>query len=277
MPDVSDLELEREPNPYVPPPTPRPPALLIIAVLALLVAASAWYFGGRDTSPAPASTAFSESAVPPDASRPLGGDPRSIDVPPLDESDPLVRRLVRELSSHPRVVAWLATDDLIRSFTVAVQNIADGRVPTMPLRTLRPTGPFTVTTAATQLRIDPRSYARFDSLAGAVDSIDPAGAAQLYATLKPRIEEAYAELGGTVPFDQTLERAIVNLLRAPAVDASVRLDQRGVAYAFQDPNVERLSAAQKQLVRMGPRNAATIQAKLRAIALALGVPADRLS
>ena len=64
--------------------------------------------------------------MPADAAGPLGGDRPAIDLPPLDETDPLVRRLVRELSSHPRVVAWLATDDLIRSFTIAVQNVADG-------------------------------------------------------------------------------------------------------------------------------------------------------
>jgi hypothetical protein len=47
-------------------------------------------------------------------------------------------------------------------------------------------------------------------------------------------------------------------------------------YAFENPRIERLTAAQKQLARMGPRNVRTIQGKLREIALALGIPAERL-
>jgi len=37
-----------------------------------------------------------------------------------------------------------------------------------------------------------------------------------------------------------------------------------------------LTAAQKQLLRMGPENARIVQAKLCEIALALGVPPQRL-
>ena len=46
----------------------------------------------------------------------------------------------------------------------------------------------------------------------------------------------------------------------------------GGLWAFSDPAVERLSPAQKHLVRMGPDNAALVQAKLRELADALGVP-----
>jgi hypothetical protein len=192
-----------------------------------------------------------------------------VELPPLADTDALVRRLVGELSSHPRVAAWLATDGLIRSFTVAVQNVAEGQVPARALRVLRPTGQFTVIETGSDLRIDPRSYARYDGLADAVNSVDAAGAARLYSLLKPRIEEAYAELGNDVPFDRTLERAIVMLLRAPVLEGSVPLDPSGGVFAFENQNVERMTAAQKQLTRMGPRNARLIQQTLRAIALPL--------
>ena len=55
-------------------------------------------------------------------------------MPPLGESDPVVRLLVQSISTHPRVLAWLATDGLIRNFTVVVGNIADGRTPARHLR-----------------------------------------------------------------------------------------------------------------------------------------------
>ena len=63
--------------------------------------------------------------------------------------------------------------------------------------------------------VDPRSYDRYARIADAVASVDPAGAARLYATLKPRIEDAQRDLGSSDTFDHTLERAIVALLNTP--------------------------------------------------------------
>jgi hypothetical protein len=44
---------------------------------------------------------------------PLGGEPEPVVIPPLDESDAVVRMLARVLSENPTFLAWLASDDLI--------------------------------------------------------------------------------------------------------------------------------------------------------------------
>jgi hypothetical protein len=128
-----------------------------------------------------------------------------------------------------------------------------------------------------ELRIDPRSYQRYNQLVDGFASLDAAGSARLYATLKPRIEEANKELGSPEPtFDRTLERAIVRLLETPNAGESPRVEPHGIGYRFADPALESLTAPQKHLLRMGPRNMRIVQAKLREIALALGIPAERL-
>ena len=67
---------------------------------------------------------------------------------------------------------------------------------------------------AATLFVDPRSYGRYNWLADAVASLDTEGSARLYSTLRPRVEEAYAELGSPdTRFDATLERAIVAAAR----------------------------------------------------------------
>jgi hypothetical protein len=125
--------------------------------------------------------------------------------------------------------------------------------------------------------VDARSYDRYVPITEAVVSVDPAGAARLYGTLKPRIEEAYGELGSQDPeFDHVLEGAIVALLRTPIVDDAARVRPKGIGYQFGDARLEGLSAAQKQLLRMGPHNARLIQQRLREIALALGVAQEAL-
>jgi len=278
MPDLPDYELLQPAGQPPDLPPPRRPWGLWLAVAGLIVAtAIAAYvaFGGGTTS-APVTTEPEVVEAPQQPVQPLGGDAAPIVLPPLDQTDPVVRDLLTQVTSHPRVAAWLATEGLIRNFVVVVSIVAEGRTPAGQLRVLRPSAGFHVVERGGDLYLDPRSYERYDGLAAAVASIDPAGAARLYATLKPRIEEASRDLGDTT-FDRTLERAIVLLLKTPIVADPVRAEpQGGVGYGFAAPDVEALPAAQKQLLRMGPRNVRTIQSSLRAIALALGIPAERL-
>jgi hypothetical protein len=91
------------------------------------------------------------------------------------------------------------------------------------------------------------------------------------------MKDAYRELGHPEgDIDAAVEQAIVRLLQTPVVDGDILLDQRAVAYTFRDPSLERLTGAQKQLLRMGPRNVRTVQTQLRAIARELGIPEESL-
>lgn len=250
---------------------------VVAAVLIAAAAIAAYIVFGRRQTPTLVTRAPESVKAPEQPVQPLGGDPAAIVLPPLDASDALVRDLVKQVSSHPRVAAWLATDGLIRNFTVVVANIADGTTPARHLRMLSPASSFRVIERGGDLSIDPRSYERYDALAAAAASLDAHGSARLYATLKPRIEEAYRDLGvPSTPFDRTLERAIVMLLATPVLDGPMRVEPRGIGYGFAAPDLEALSPPQKQLLRTGSRNVRVIQASLRDIALALGIPPERL-
>lgn len=267
-----------------PPPTPPPPAappsrppIVLIAIVAavVVIGAVAYFFLGRPTpDTTPAGETSTSAPVAPRA--PLGAEGEPI-TESLDESDAIVRKLVAALSSHPRVAAWLTTNGLIRNFVVVVENVSTGATPAGHLRVLRPVGPFRVIENDEELRLDPRNYDRYTSFADAVASIDAAGAAQLYSRLKVRMNEAYADLGRDEPFDRALERAIVALLDVPIVEGTVRLEEKGATqYRYADTELEQLTQAQRQLLRMGPANVRVIQGKLREIALALGIPEGRL-
>lgn len=279
--DPPDLELHPTQGP--PAPAMRPPVRstgLLIAVGALAIAAGAaayFAFAWRPHAPTAVVAQTAPAATPTRPPAPLGGTGESIPLPPLDASDTLVRTLVQALSESPAVMAWLPTKGLIRNFTLVVTNIADGATPAKQLKVLRPSGSFRTVEGNGQRFVDPRSYARYARIAEAVQSIDPAGAARLYATLKPRIEEAYRDLGAPDgSFDRTLERAFVALLATPVVTDAIRLKPKGIGYAYADDRLESLTAAQKQLLRMGPGNVRIVEAKLREIARALGIPSSRL-
>jgi hypothetical protein len=276
--DVGNYDLLRTPSSPENRPSPSHTTKWVVVVAFAVAAAVVTYVAvtKRRSADQVAATPPAKAA-PKGADRALGGDPANITVPPLDLTDPLVRELLRQLSSQASVAAWLMSDGLIRNFAVVVSNVAEGPTPAVHLRPLRPTTGFKVTDRNGHLLIDTHSYERYDRFAAAAASIDPAGAARLYATLKPRIEEAHRDLGTGLSFDRTLELAIVALLKTPVVvDPIAVRPEGGTGYAYVDPALEALTPAQKHLLRTGSANVHAIQIWLRSIALALGIPAERL-
>jgi hypothetical protein len=204
---------------------------------------------------------------------PLGPAVEAVELPPLDSSDPFVRQLVRTVSSHPGLAAWLATDGLLRNVAVCVENVAEGKTPARHLTKLAPTSPFSAETRRGKTVVAPRSYARYNGIAELMSSLDAAGVARIYATLRPRLVEAYRELGHPEgDIDGAVDQAIARMLDTPVPAAEVVLAQPSVMFTFADEAQEALSPAQKQLLRMGPRNMQIVQNALRAIARELHVP-----
>jgi hypothetical protein len=249
--------------------------LAIVAFLALVIlvlGGAYWYLRRTRSAPAPA-----VATQPADAAVKVRQDAaETISLPPLAETDPLVRELVSALSSNPVVASWLTTERLIVNFVVVTSKIADGQTPVAELKAVGPVPPFKTRTARGTLSVDPSSYRRYDRYAQAVSALDARGTVRLYETLKPRITEADKSFGGSGEFNGELERAIVELLKVPIVEGPVALKMSGIVYAHADPRLEGLSPAQKQLLRMGPENVKAIQAKLREIAAVLQIPESRL-
>ena len=239
-------------------------------VAAIAVAGGLWYVSSRRQPASPATASANQEVALPEAPRGPLVKAADIDLPPLAQTDPIVRELVARLSSHPTIAAWLATTGLVSNFTVVTLTIAEGRTPAQFLRPIAPRGRFRTTSSGEELFVDPRNYERYNLVGDAVSALDPVGTASLYLTLKPRINDAYRELGYPEgDFDRVLERAIGVLLKAPAPDEKAALYPKGVTYAYSDRTLESLPPAQKQLLRLGPRNGQAVRGKLAEIAALL--------
>ena len=282
MAGIGDYEFQAPPD-GPPPPEPIGPTgpdgpnvarIVLIGLAVLLLAVGGyWFFAGRTARPsAPGPVA----AAPPPAPKAAGDEVEHIDLPPLDDSDALVRQRIGILSSNRLVTAWLATRGLVRNFVVVVENISHGMNPSRHLAVLKPGGQFRVITRGSQVVIDPRNYDRFTPIADAAASVDARSAGRLYQSFKPLLQTAYDELGNREPIDGAVERAIAGLLAVPAIDGDVRVEQtgEGIGYQYADDRLQELNGAQKQLLRMGPRNIRTIQAQLRTFASAVGLRAS---
>jgi len=287
--DLDDYELERTPargraaaadEPPAEPPRLRAPVGLLLGALFTAVALAggvAWLLlRPRPVSPrAPRVEAPSAAPVEPAAPEP---PPALPSLPPLEQSDALVREMVQGLSAHPQMGAWLEKAGLVRRYTAATANIADGENPSSHLpASLGPREPFRASAAGARFVMDPRGYSRFDAVGDSVAAVDARGLARIYRLLKPLVRQAFRELGYPPhALDATVERALVALLEAPVVDGEIALVAAPPFFRFADPSLEALAPAQKQLLRMGPRNTRLVQAKLRELARALGISEERL-
>jgi hypothetical protein len=110
MADFDDIPFAREPELQPPAPPPSGPPLWppITAGVVLLALAALWYFGTRGNPAPPATTqpGVAETTVdlPKQPARPTAEPGESIELPPLDESDALVRTLVGRFDYHEAAV-----------------------------------------------------------------------------------------------------------------------------------------------------------------------------
>ena len=252
----------------------QPKAVLGVAVCVVVLVTAGIYIFFNQEEPQPEQTVSAPPAPParvPPPPPPPPPEPTSVELPPLGGSDPFVRELVAMLSAHPDFLAWLATDELIRTFVVSVENVANGNNPSRHVAFMKPDAGFQTEGSDSDLMLASASYERYDGLTRIISSLDIAGTASLYQQLLPLLDDAYAELG--VPdatFSDTFARAVVHVLSTPIVNNRSALVTRTPFYEYRDPELESLTAAQKQLLGVGPDNLRIIRRTIRDIATEIG-------
>jgi hypothetical protein len=286
--DLEDLELEPlEPTrrqdqldtvlPYRPEPERKEGGRLFTMILAALAVVAVGllavvFLVFRQPSPAKATP--SPASLAPPLSPAATASPTAPALPGLDESDAFARNLAAGLSSHPALARWLARDGLVRILTAVVVNVADGETPRPHLTFLQPKQGFRAARRpARRIAPDPAGFAGYDAVADAVASVDAAAAANAFRTLEPLFDAAYRDLGHPEGgFARALDRALAALLAVPVLRDDVELVPHAIGFRYADPKLEGLTAAQKQFLRMGPRNVRLVQGKLRELRAALASP-----
>ncbi|HSD27380.1 MAG TPA: DUF3014 domain-containing protein [Vicinamibacteria bacterium] len=248
------------------------PAMLALLAVVAVGLLAVFYLILRNPA---ASKATPRPALPAPTAAPLATAPPAVQLPPLDDSDGFVRETAGGLSAHPELARWLGRTALVGTLTAVVVNIADGETPRPHLEFLAPKQRFGAARRPARLIVpDPAGFAGYDVFADVIGSVDATAAATAYRTLAPLFEAAYVELGHPEGgFPAALDKAIKALLGVPVLRADVGLVPHAIGFRYADPKLERLTAAQKQFLRIGPRNVRIVQAKLRELAAALAPPA----
>ncbi len=281
MSDLGDLDIRQETHEtrrydiLEEEPPNRNRLWLLIAAVVVVVAAAGYYFFVRKpdapppvlAAPEPTPVATTAPVVDPEVGTSKYGFEGPL--PLLADSDGVVSRIVSTLSSHPRLLTWLATPELARTAAAAIENVATGANPAPHLGFLAPKGRFQVRDDGDSLHTDPASYRRYDLFTAVFTSIDPEGSAEAYRHLLPLLQEAFADLGYPgEALTPSLEQAFANILAIQIPQSPGALEQRITTYSYQDPRLESLGPLAKQLLRMGPDNARRIQNHVRHLATA---------
>ncbi len=247
-----------------------PYALAAAALLAAGLLATVYFVFRTPAAPRPAAAAPSAAPSVSATAAPTPAPP----LPRLDDSDALARSLGAALSNHPELARWLARAGLVRVLAAVVTNVADGESPRPHLEFLAPAQRFRARAAGRgALVADAAGFAGYDAFGDVLASVDARSAAAAYRTLEPLFDEAHRELGHPEGrFRASLDKAVATLLATPVPAADAPLEPHATLLRWADPALESLTPAQKQFLRIGPRNVRILQGKLRELQSALAAP-----
>jgi hypothetical protein len=248
-----------------------------LGIGALLIAGGVGlYFFQRDTEPPVAAPV---AAVPPPTTSTEA--PRAapvvtpapaqlIPLPPHDQSDTDVQGGLTEPFGQEAIAQFLVPERIVRNIVFTIDN-APRQQMALNQRPIKPTpGEFVTSGPEEAAVLAPENYARYAPFIAVVRAMDAKTLVALYRGLQPLFQQAYEEVGHpNGVFNSRLLEVIDHLLATPDAPAEIRLVQPSVLYRYADERLEKLSAGQKLLLRMGPENAAVIKDKLRAIAAEL--------
>jgi len=195
-------------------------------------------------------------------------------LPPLMESDSKVREIVSGIFATDLVKQILQQTGLIYRFVLTVDSLPREKVPIKYRLFPTTSGKFLVQKdASDKIFIDAENFARYDAYMQLLDKLDAKQFAKWYTRFYPLIQEEYDALGyKSRYFNDRFIFVIDHLLETPDITGAIELVQPNVFYDFADPTLQKLSAGQKILLRIGPANRKIVQAKLIEIRRALASP-----
>ena len=210
-------------------------------------------------------------------------------LPALADSDGYARETLSEVVGEASASQYFATDGLVARVVATIDAMSSRKVPGNIQVVTGPEGEYTalpdpapamkildeVGDPIPQYHSDPVNAERYRPYVEMLEAVDAAEFASIYERNAPLFGHAWRQLGYTdKAFDQRLVEVIDELLATPDVSEPYQLIKHEAYYVFADENLERLSAGQKILLRMGADNAARVKDKLREIRQALDATSE---
>jgi hypothetical protein len=261
----------------------RSAAPVVLSLVALIVAAAGAWLSSPES---PLVVATDPVAAAPDPGRadPVPARPLQPDtdppawLPPAaghplsaeEVTDALTRLLGRDA-----VLGFLATTDFPRRAVATLDSLGRDHAPVAAWPVLPARGRFVAEDAGSSQVIAARNALRHAPFVGFVASLDAEEVVDLYGRMYPLLQQAYRELGfGHRSLHARVLEVIDLLLATPdpvqppeitltEVRGPVPSERPWTRYEYADASLQRLSAGQKILLRVGAGNRKVLKDKLR--------------
>ena len=190
----------------------------------------------------------------------------SVDQIELMDGDSMLRQELAATGTDSIMSKLMSNEHPINVSAAFIDGLGRGVI----LKKLLPGDPpkqaFSVVEEDEVIYISPSSYQRYDSYTDTLTALDSKRLVSSFHALRPMYEQAFQYLGlDPGDFDNTIIRALDQVLATPEIIEPIALQPKSVVYVFADPALENLPAVQKQLLRMGPDNISRIKQQARAL------------
>lgn len=168
-----------------------------------------------------------------------------------------------QLTSNPLLKAALSQDAALKHFVLALDAIANGKIPTISLGYL---GELPLFEAATNkdgyLAATAKTKQRLNPLVDAVTNIPADKAAGWFNLAEPRLQLILQDIGyQDLTIRQLLTNALTVILQVPIFNFDPELTPTGKPgqYEYKDTVFQELNDFQKAMVRLGPENCSKLR------------------
>lgn len=180
-------------------------------------------------------------------------------LPSRTRSDEALRSALDKAPGSAGLLPLVAPRGLVDRIAATVEALPGEALPRRALPMVPP-GEFPL---AHRARLSQRHFVRYEPYVRALESADLRSLASIYVRMYPLFQEAWARrTGGEGHFNDALVSAIDHLLETPESPPAPVIVRRGKVMEFEDPVLERRSAGQKLMLRMGAQNARRVKAVL---------------
>ncbi len=200
--------------------------------------------------------------------------PEPVEPPPpvVTEAtaDSYAREIIDSINGGKALKEFVAGNYVIERAVAITDALRRGEVPYKLLPVGKPASAFPISDDGLRVTMNPAGFARYDAFANWVNSLDVDAIIVAFNDYESLATAALANMGVN-DFDirGAALAATTQILATPSLPEGAELMRNEANWVYMDPEIEALTAVQKQILRMGPENAELVQQKARELRGAL--------
>ena len=187
-----------------------------------------------------------------------------------ETADSYAREIIDSINGGKALKQFVAGNYVVERTVAIVDALRRGEVPYKLLPVGKPASAFPISDDGLRVTMDPAGFARYDAFANWVNSLDVDAIIATFNDYESLATAALANMGVN-DFDirGAALAATTQILATPSLPDGAELMRNEANWVYMDPELESLTALQKQVLRMGPENAELVQQKARELRGAL--------